>query len=58
MGQKITWMIGKNITNFFKKIYIETMPDLIDLDHPATWIMDFNRFNNFVVFVNYFYLIL
>jgi hypothetical protein len=34
------------------------MLDWIDLDHPATWVMDFNKFNNFIVFVNYFCLIL
>lgn len=54
MGQKTTWMTGKNMTKFFKKIYIETMLDWINLNHPATLIMDFNKFNNFVVFVNYF----
>jgi hypothetical protein len=38
--------------------YIETMSDWIDLDHLTTYLMDFNKLNNFVIFVNYFYLIL
>jgi len=33
------------------------MLDWIDLGHFATWIIDFNEFNNFVVFRNYFFLI-
>ena len=38
--------------------YIEMMSDWIDLGHPATYIMNFIWLNNFVIFVNYFYLIL
>jgi len=34
------------------------MPDWINLGHFVIWVMDFNGFNNFVAFVNYFYLIL
>ena len=34
------------------------MLDWIDIGYPAIWIMDFNRFNNFVVFVKYFCIIL
>jgi hypothetical protein len=33
---------------------IKTISDLINLGHRATYIIDFNKFNNFVVFVNYF----
>jgi hypothetical protein len=33
------------------------MPDWIYLDHPMTWVMDSNKFNNLTVFINYFYLI-
>jgi hypothetical protein len=34
------------------------MPGWIDFGHPTTWVMGFNEFNNFFIFVNYFYLIL
>jgi hypothetical protein len=37
---------------------IETILDWIDLGYPMIWVMDFNMFNNFVIFINYFYLIL
>jgi hypothetical protein len=31
------------------------MLNWIDLSHPTTWVIDFNEFNNFVVFVNYYF---
>jgi hypothetical protein len=33
---------------------IKTISDLINLGHRTTYIIDSNKFNNFVVFVNYF----
>ena len=63
-SSKTTWMTSKNMTYLlknFKIIFffnIKTMLDWIDLGHPATWVIDFNEFNNFIVFINYFYLIL
>ena len=54
-------MINKNMIYLFKnskiKIFfnIETMSNQIDLGHPATLVIDFNEFNNFIIFINYFY---
>jgi hypothetical protein len=36
--------------------FIATISDWIDFGHPTTWVMDFNEFNDFLIFINYFYL--
>jgi len=53
---KIWHCFWKNFKMTICFLNIETMPDWIYLGHPMTWIMDFNEFNNFVVFVNYLFL--
>ena len=59
-----TWMTSKNMTALEKNLKIifffniETILDWIDLGYPMIWVMDFNMFNNFVIFINYFYLFL
>jgi hypothetical protein len=36
------------MTIFFN---IDTMPDWINLGYSLTWVMDFNEFNNFFIYI-------